>query len=82
MLRSGHCPQCGSATVYTHANGIVPGGRDREYLNQDGYYIPTDIVSFLCTTCGYYENYVADRQKLADISQKWQKVSPPAASNP
>jgi hypothetical protein len=37
-------------------------------------YQEVDGVSFLCTSCGYYENYIADAKKLSDAAQKWPKV--------
>ena len=64
---------CGSTTVYSQANGVVPGGR-KEYILLDGYDLPVDVVSFLCTTCGHFENYITDAKKLSDAAQKWPKV--------
>ena len=31
-------------------------------------------VSFVCTTCGNFENYIADQPKLMDVAKTWQKV--------
>jgi hypothetical protein len=35
---------------------------------------PSTINSYICTDCGYFENYIADAAKLADVALKWQKV--------
>jgi hypothetical protein len=77
-MRNGQCPQCGSSTVFSLANGVVPGGRDRVYIHLDGYYVPVDVASYLCTTCGHFENYITDTNKLSAVAQKWQKVAPHA----
>ena len=73
-MKNGKCFKCGSATVYSLANGVVPGGRDREYIHLGAFYYPIDVQSFLCTTCGFYENYVTDQKRLAEVTQKWPQV--------
>ena len=78
-MKNGKCDKCGSSTVHTLVNGFAPGGR-REYLGFGGAYSAVDVQSFLCTTCGYYENYVTDQKRLAEVAQKWPAVPPSAAS--
>jgi hypothetical protein len=34
------------------------------------------IDTYICTTCGYFENYLADPGKLAEVTQAWGKVEP------
>ena len=75
-MKNGKCVKCGSSTVYSLANGVVPGGRVREYIQFDGMYSAADVLSFLCTTCGYYENYVTDAKKLSAVANKWPQVPP------
>jgi len=77
-MKNGKCDKCGSMTVHVLTNGFAPGGR-REYIVFDGMYSAVDVQSYLCTTCGYYENYVADPKRLAEVAQKWPAVTPPAA---
>ncbi|MBU0698270.1 MAG: hypothetical protein KKE59_02405, partial [Proteobacteria bacterium] len=42
--------------------------------------IPISIVSiaaldnYVCVQCGYLERYVADAEKLKEISKKWKKA--------
>ena len=73
-MKNGKCLKCGSTTVYSLANGVVPGGHVREYIQMDGMYSAADVLSFLCTTCGYYENYVTDAKKLSAVAGKWPQV--------
>ncbi len=74
-MRNGHCPKCGSTTVHSLANGLQPGGR-REYIGFNGVYTGVAVQSLVCATCGYYENYLTDPQKLAEVAQKWPVVPP------
>jgi hypothetical protein len=72
-MRNGKCSKCGSATVVSLANGVVAGGR-KMYMLTGGYNVPVEVVTFLCTTCGYHENYISDAKKLSEAAQKWPKV--------
>ena len=76
-MRNGQCSQCGALTVHTLKNGVQPGGR-REYLGFNGTYTGVDVQTYLCTTCGYFENYVIDPARLAEAAQRWPLVPPPA----
>ena len=72
-MKNGQCPKCNSATVYSKTSGVF------FYYNvinvrtsQIDRAIP--FVSFICTTCGYYENFITDPNKLAEVTKTWQKV--------
>jgi hypothetical protein len=75
-MKNGKCLKCGSTTVYSSANGIVPSGSVRHYMGFGGMYTAADCLTFLCTTCGYYENYITTPKKLSDAAQKWAHVPP------
>jgi hypothetical protein len=34
----------------------------------------TQTEDYICSTCGYFEIYIADQKKLNDVAQKWEKV--------
>ena len=74
-MKNGQCDKCGSNTVNTLANGIAPAGR-REYIGFGGVYSGVDVQTFLCVNCGYYENYVTDTKRLAEVTQRWPGVPP------
>ena len=76
-MKNGKCIKCGSASVVTRLNGIVPGGRDREYISIDGSFLQAvNTVTYLCSNCGYYERYLSDPEKFSLAGQKWQKIPP------
>ncbi len=74
-MRNGKCSKCNSATVYQQTGGISFYGSQSFHVRTGALQTGVPYVSFLCTTCGYFENYVADAAKLAEVAQKWQKVS-------
>ena len=78
-MKNGKCLKCGSMTVHSLVNGFAPGGR-REYIGYGGAFRAVDVQSYLCTTCGYYENYVTDVARLAEMAQNWPLVTPPAGA--
>lgn len=72
-MKSGTCPKCQSSNVFKKKKGA-------NYSK--GVYVYTGIVtsvssyvSYICTDCGYFENYIDDnRAKLADVAGKWERV--------
>ncbi|MFL5802565.1 MAG: hypothetical protein ACJ8CR_12600 [Roseiflexaceae bacterium] len=60
-MRSGQCPKCSAATVYTKAGGV---GDSHIHVNTSFISMPVHVVSFVCTICGYFEHYIdaADEQ--------------------
>ncbi len=79
-MKNGKCPKCGSATVYTRENGVT--------FDSDGFGAQVDTgswtakssktISYLCTACGYFENYIADPNTLAEVTKNedWKAVPP------
>jgi hypothetical protein len=35
----------------------------------------SQITHYLCTTCGYFEVYIEDKDKLKAVANDWKKVS-------
>ena len=72
MLDS-RCPRCNSRAVYKMLNGIISGEKN-VYVRGLGFSSPkTDRMTYLCTSCGYYENYLTDKSILQKVTQKWEK---------
>ena len=74
-MKQGKCPKCGSVAVYS---GV-------EVLPKSGPFgsnsIPVTLVSiaaldnYVCADCGYLESYIADAEKLKEITRKWPKAN-------
>ncbi len=71
-MRDGTCDKCGTAAVMQRTGGIYPAGGTANptvFVN-DGTMVQrtVDYETFLCTACGYYENYVTDVGKLQNVA--------------
>lgn len=73
-MKQGQCPKCHSQEVYAGVDVLPKSGPFGSNS------IPISIVSiaaldnYVCVQCGYLERYVADSEKLKEISRKWQKA--------
>ena len=84
-MRGGKCPKCASNNVYRSHNPAVGGGigwgDNPEYMRIKAKWGSDSIKkweTFLCADCGYYENYVIDREILDGIIaglDDWVKIS-------
>lgn len=70
-MYSGRCPKCGSATVYRRIGGV---GELKLHVRTSFISIPVPALSYVCTTCGYFEQYIDDPAKLAEVAQTWDRV--------
>ncbi len=75
-MKNGQCPRCGSNNVRKRRQGI-----EYEQSMRLGITIRTDegggpipLENYVCTDCGYFENYIADRNKLEQIARQWDPV--------
>jgi DNA-directed RNA polymerase subunit M/transcription elongation factor TFIIS len=77
-MRDGKCRSCGSLTVFARQNGIRVGDAPSGvFIHTSLLTTPVHTVSFLCASCGYFEHYVTDRQKLAEVAHTWTRVTTP-----
>jgi len=79
-MKRGTCPKCGSATVYLLEDGI--GSAECQYIKKGGFFTSsTTFDCYLCVSCGFFENYVNNRQHLETIAQRgeWKRVPPHGA---
>ena len=75
-MKDGTCSKCNATEVRTTREdfGYSQGGAS-VYLTTSMMTSGTPVDTYLCTSCGYWERYVADPSKLAEVAQKWPKVS-------
>lgn len=79
-MKNGKCPKCGSDKVYC---GIDVYPKSGPFGSNS---IPISIASiaaidnYVCTDCGYVERYIAEPEKLKEISRKWRRSGPSATA--
>ena len=73
-MKENKCPKCGSSDIYA---GIDVYPKSGPFTSNS---IPISLTSiaaldnYVCVACGYVESYVAETEKLKEISKKWEKV--------
>jgi rubredoxin len=74
IVENGECPKCGSSEVYRRRGGMVSDNAVYLFLGLLNY---LEIDTYVCTSCGYIENYTAEKGHLTKIARnkKWQRVS-------
>jgi predicted nucleic-acid-binding Zn-ribbon protein len=73
-MKNGICPKCGSASVYSKSNVLGFGDGNGVFVYVSTLTTRTPILALVCSTCGYFENYIADPGKLAEVAKKWAQV--------
>jgi hypothetical protein len=81
-MRDGTCTKCGYPGVRQLTRGIYDpgeGGHGGVMVN-DGSMIrrATSYETFLCTACGYWENYLSDAELLQRVRDGAGGWAPPA----
>jgi predicted nucleic-acid-binding Zn-ribbon protein len=80
-VKNGQCPKCNSREIYSSLEGGGIGdGFSVHVLDGEGMVPTRRWQTFLCAACGYYENYLLDEEKIANIVEDankagWKKVS-------
>jgi hypothetical protein len=77
FMKTGICPKCNSVNIFMKQGGMELG------RSSMGVRVPTTMMTepsaincYICIDCGYFENYIVDADKLADVAEKWQRVEP------
>ena len=68
--------KCGTPTVYRKLNGISHGGGAGGglYVHTSWLTSASAVEYLICTRCGYFESYVVDERKMAEVANNWEKV--------
>lgn len=64
-MKNGTCPKCNSQSVYFKTYAL-----DKVTLDGKG----VEYVDYVCTDCGYFETYIADKDALNKIPVKAEKL--------
>ena len=51
------------------------------YIQTGRVVLASEVDTYVCVNCGYFEHYVADPEKLAEVAQTWAPVTPPQDSS-
>ena len=74
IVKNGTCPKCGSESIY--CGDKIPLKNGPFGSNS----IPVSIISmaaldnYVCTDCGYLESYIAEKDKLKEITEGWRNL--------
>ncbi len=75
-MRRGLCPKCQTPTVYRKLDGIGYGGSTSGavFVYTSWMTSASHVENLICTRCGYFETYIVDEKKMAEIVNTWEKV--------
>ncbi len=75
-MRRGLCPKCQTPTVYRKLDGISHGGSSvgQAFVHTSWLTAASHVENLICTRYGYFETYVVDERKMAEITTSWEKV--------
>ena len=80
-MKNGHCPKCNSQEIYASLDGGGIGeGFTVRVLHGEAMSPTRTWQTYLCASCGYFENYLLDVAKIAQIVEDphkagWKKIS-------
>jgi hypothetical protein len=66
-MKKGKCPKCGSHNVYFKHYKMA------EVLGNIGG-SPGEKDEYVCTECGFHEEYMIDKAALKAVQEKWTKA--------
>jgi predicted nucleic-acid-binding Zn-ribbon protein len=73
-MKNGKCPKCGSAQIYAHEDLPLKGGPFGSNSIPISLASMAALDNYVCADCGLVESYVADRERLEEIAEKWAQV--------
>ncbi len=77
-MRSGVCPKCGTAAVHAARGNFSWGAEQGVRIVTSPFVRGTQVDTFICTRGEYFEHYIADPAKLAEVANTWGRVDNPA----
>ena len=70
MKKSGKCSKCGSDKVIHVENGSLSSRQ----FGEAGIFFAVGITKFVCTECGYLEEWIDPPIQLKQLAQKRQEL--------
>jgi predicted nucleic-acid-binding Zn-ribbon protein len=71
-MQSGTCPKCQARAVHAKNEGISV--RTRSLSIWINMFRRAYLRAYVCTNCGYTEQYVIGQEALQGIARKWPRV--------
>ncbi|MER5862900.1 hypothetical protein [Kitasatospora sp. NPDC002040] len=76
-MRSGICPRCGSAAVHNAQGAILRNQEAKITIRTGGLgWSSAESDDYVCTACGYFEQYFSPGKTLERIARTWRHVTP------
>jgi hypothetical protein len=77
-VRSGTCSKCASTEVHGARGNFSWGSEQGVRIKTSPLVRGTLVDTYICVRCGYFEHYIADADKLAEVARSWARITPPA----
>lgn len=74
-MHTGRCSHCHASTVHANDDALVV--RSWALVLRLNFLNRASLRTYVCTTCGYTEQYVLDQESRDSIVRKWPKVEEP-----
>jgi hypothetical protein len=75
-MRSGICPKCGTDAVHGARGAFSWGGEQGVRVKTSPLVRGTEVDTYICARCGYFEHHLADPGKLAEVASSWAHITP------
>ncbi|MBN1638837.1 MAG: hypothetical protein JW866_07710 [Ignavibacteriales bacterium] len=72
-MKKGKCPKCGSSNIYEGTKVKMKGGSHGSNSIPITSWSAAPLDNYVCIDCGYVESYIANKEKLEKIKEKWPK---------
>ena len=76
-MKGNKCPKCGSSDIYAGTDVYPKSGPFTSNSIPIGLTSIAALDNYVCIACGYVESYVAEAEKLKEISRKWTRIEEP-----
>jgi predicted RNA-binding Zn-ribbon protein involved in translation (DUF1610 family) len=73
-MKDGKCPRCGTAEIYSPVDLMLKGGPFGSNSIPISLTSMAALDNYVCAGCGFVESYVADEEKLHEITKKWKRL--------
>jgi predicted nucleic-acid-binding Zn-ribbon protein len=80
-MKNGKCPRCNSTEIYFARDLPLKGGPFGSNSIPVSLTSMAPLDNYVCGQCGLVESYVAQQEKLKEISRKWSCVGASTSSD-